>query len=323
MKQLYFLLLLCSFAASAQTADDCTEMTAIPIDELRLVIEADTPYVAGDTTFYCTFADSEAPFDINVGNLAELTVTTDEPELPITTIVNNLTDDIIDTLDMIGESVIITDKTLYSIEVIAISPGTGSLEIMDLVSGTENDTIGVRVIAPLPVEWGTPLSYRAEAKHNTFSWSVLRQVEVESYQLERLEANRFEAVEYVAPTGPSDAEVWYTATDIALEETTTYRIRQTDYDGTMSYSSLLTVPGRSDRKGLNIYPNPVSEELNYSFPGKIQSLILYNTLGKVERTVAIPASAGTLSVAPLRPGLYLLSVVDAKGKRYTKKVQVR
>lgn len=330
MKQAYILLFLSltSFALLGQevtTLEDCTAANAITIEDLSAAIEQDTPIVAGDTTFYCANAEVST-FVINNQPISEITVLSDSATMPFKAIVTDRSNgDAIDTLDESGESYIITEGDLYFLEVIGVSPGTGEIqtEVLGIFGalGLENDTTEVRVIAALPVVWGSPLDYRTDGKVNTFRWSVTEQYDVESYELQLKMNGRFETVEHLAPKVHLGAPLWYETTDATKQEDQYYRVRQTDYDGAVTYSNLLLVPGVKS-PALSVYPNPVADIVKYNLPGGVADVRLFSTLGTMLRQNHSKLPTGEINVADLPGGIYLLSITDRNGARHVRRIRV-
>jgi len=105
-----------------------------------------------------------------------------------------------------------------------------------------------------------------------------------------------------------------------------YRLKQTDYDGKTSYSSIETVTRASKNQNYLLFPNPVE---NRQFSIAIQSethqsvlLVLYNTLGKQVYSKAFVQKVGNSLIAvnlskELAPGIYF--VIGTSDKELFKK----
>jgi hypothetical protein len=99
-----------------------------------------------------------------------------------------------------------------------------------------------------------------------------------------------------------------------------YRLMEVDGQGGKTYSTIKVIDNVVEVEGINVYPNPVKEELNVTFlnKGKGGLLILYNNLGQV---VGEPKSflgnRTTLDVFDLQTGVYLLQI---KNKDFTSKM---
>lgn len=70
----------------------------------------------------------------------------------------------------------------------------------------------------------------------------------------------------------------------------------------------------------SIYPNPVVNTLNISSDVDVAKLIIYNTLGKVVKTVAPNASEVNISVADLPSGQYVAVIQTSDGQELVKKI---
>lgn len=78
-----------------------------------------------------------------------------------------------------------------------------------------------------------------------------------------------------------------------------------------------------NRKSLRVYPNPSSNYLNVSTSPLVDQVRLYNMVGRVVKTFEA-SRAGVYDISNLPNGIYLVSLVDAKGNvlkttRVTKK----
>jgi hypothetical protein len=75
--------------------------------------------------------------------------------------------------------------------------------------------------------------------------------------------------------------------------------------------------------GITVFPNPASEEINFRGAEIIRSTRLLDLTGREVRRQNAARSAGSLSVAGLRPGVYFLEFTDAKGNRAARRVLIR
>jgi hypothetical protein len=72
---------------------------------------------------------------------------------------------------------------------------------------------------------------------------------------------------------------------------------------------------------VNIYPNPVVDEVNIRFnntPSNNQSLIIYNHLGQIFKRVVVNSSTIKISTKALQSGLYFISVGDKQTYKFIK-----
>ncbi len=95
-----------------------------------------------------------------------------------------------------------------------------------------------------------------------------------------------------------------------------YRLKQYDFDGTSTYSNVISVNLQSDDLQLSVYPNPfgISTKISYTLSRNEKiSINLYNAAGELVETIANEKQqAGTyhqlVSSKPLPKGTYYLSL---------------
>jgi PKD repeat protein len=124
----------------------------------------------------------------------------------------------------------------------------------------------------------------------------------------------------------------YTLVDETPFETTYYRLKIVDLDGSFSYSNVIVVRkmNHEDTK-VRIYPNPTDDKINLQFPVGYWSenpleIILYNTLGEIVLSKVVPISKQkntfVLEMNKMVDGIYLLTVHQGE-KQFTEKIIVR
>jgi hypothetical protein len=179
---------------------------------------------------------------------------------------------------------------------------------------------------PLPVEL---VSFTAEFKEDRVEviWATESEIDNDFFTVQRtMNGEQFEDVVNVKGNGTTAATHRYSAADTQLlPGRWYYRIRQTDYDGSHSYSRLVAVdvPESLFR---TIYPNPGNgQEVNLSLPagdiGKTAMVVVVDAQGRVVyQTVPFGIDRQTIRLVPsepLTPGTYLMSVaVETQVRRY-------
>ncbi|MEM9328029.1 MAG: beta-propeller fold lactonase family protein [Bacteroidota bacterium] len=93
-----------------------------------------------------------------------------------------------------------------------------------------------------------------------------------------------------------------------------YRLKQTDFDGSFSYSPVQWVSRVDLNTALKVYPNPVMETLTLSGENAAHQLTLLNVMGQdVTNLVSIYHTSPTqskINVGDLPPGLYFLKTTE-------------
>jgi len=90
-------------------------------------------------------------------------------------------------------------------------------------------------------------------------------------------------------------------------------------DGTFTYSRMLSL--RRDGKGsMNLYPNPATDQLTISLDDALlnSEAKLYNTAGRLLRTMTLPSSETPVNVKSLTPGFYIIRFTDGTARSFVK-----
>ncbi len=322
MKRLCTLFICLAFlqVLSAQTIDNCNDMTAIGVLDLFTAILTDQPYTAGVNETYCF----ETNVPLATGVLGTVSLSSDIV-YPFSIVVTDLSDDSETTLTNFEDAFTLINNRFYFLEIVPTEEGEGDVAIdptnsLLQLAGAEKDTITVRVERNLPVTWQQPLSFALDNKQIKFNWSVNDQVNVADYELQKSDGGEWFTVTIQPAREGRSAEVHYAATDIHGVEDANYRVKQNDFDGRFSYSNIILVPGASLPTELSIFPNPATDAINFSNPLAVRGLRLLNSAGRSIRELNDQGTNGTLSLAGLPPGIYLLEITDINGERTTRRV---
>jgi hypothetical protein len=185
-------------------------------------------------------------------------------------------------------------------------------------------------ISSFPVEWlGLEAVRTAHAVQ--LQWITATETGSDYFTVERsADGSVFTDLSRTDAAGYSESPRTYTATDAApLAGTTWYRIRETDLDGTTSWSSIVEVGPAGFLSAVSVYPNPAVDRLTVQWPaqaGQTKPVVatLYNSLGAQVPLTLLSASATRLDVAVghLAEGLYFLDLQQA-GSSYRIPVVIR
>ncbi len=170
----------------------------------------------------------------------------------------------------------------------------------------------------LPIEL---LSFNVESEDNnkvTLNWSTATEINNDYFTIQRSNNGRvWEEFAKVKGAGNSSNKINYSAIDTEpyINESY-YRLKQTDFDGTSSYSDIKVVIIEEELSTeLYLYPNPTKDNVYIRLnKGDITSVSLYNALGQ-KLTNTIPQQNTydwQIPTNNLEPGWY---VVEANGVR--------
>lgn len=194
----------------------------------------------------------------------------------------------------------------------SISSMVNQVAAANLIKNTANMLI---LAGQVPVEMTT---FTAEAEGNSVNlrWSTATEVNNSGFAVERRSSEgTYTQVAWVVGNGTTSEKSNYSYTDFNLNSGSyTYRLKQVDFDGTVSYSSAVNVEvGPVTVYSLeNNYPNPFNPstliKFNVPVDGNV-SLAVYNLLGeKVAQLVNQNMKAGrhevTFNAIDLASGIY-------------------
>jgi hypothetical protein len=185
--------------------------------------------------------------------------------------------------------------------------------------------------SPLPI---TLLSYNALAQGNVVvnTWKTASEINNDYFNVERsANGQTFESIGTVDCAGNSNQILDYSFVDYSpLSGTSYYRLKQTDFDGTVSYSNLVAVNFNHSNQPVNFSAilNPYSEELLVLLGEDLEgetSINLYDISGKLIYTSTIISSGEAVQLrVPFNyqdRGLYLLHVNNSKQNKAFKFVK--
>lgn len=189
-------------------------------------------------------------------------------------------------------------------------------------------TLGSRLSGwnPLPIEL---LSFNATPQQSgvALKWVTATETDNDHFEIERsADASHFEMLKSVAAygSGNSTHEQSYTTMDPQpLQGRSYYRLKQVDKNGSFTYSTIVSVDF-SGTALFSMYPNPASDQLNFTLSGDSDAMIkIIDATGRTVRAYAsIKALNGTVPLDGLSNGLYhVISIVNGTVKEQALIVQ--
>ena len=203
----------------------------------------------------------------------------------------------------------------------SVSSSSGSTFTFANVSITNNDyfTIGTINAAstPLPIEL-TAFNVAYESPIVTTSWQTASELNNDYFTLERAGKDLvFEEVGRKPGAGTSKVLHSYSMIDqYPYEGTSYYRLKQTDFDGTSTYSDTKYMFIEETKKQIAVFPNPnEGKQIEIAFGNKrfnLNYISVINQQGRViETSYAIGSDLQQYSIElqqKLPPGLYIVKV---------------
>ncbi|MCE7994323.1 MAG: T9SS type A sorting domain-containing protein [Roseivirga sp.] len=150
-------------------------------------------------------------------------------------------------------------------------------------------------------------------------WSTSEEINNSFFTVQRsTDGSIWENIALLPGAGNSQGLIRYKHRDEnALYGTSYYRIRQTDFDGSSSYTEALRAEVTQDQISLNLKPNPSDEVLEIHLKGDLQQYIRYevsNLQGQRQLSANIDRTAISLETVSLPSGIYLIRVYTKKGQ---------
>lgn len=186
---------------------------------------------------------------------------------------------------------------------------------------------------PLPI---TLVSFEATPTSNgdvALHWATSSEINNDYFTIERsVDAEQWEVVRTIEGAGNSSTHLRYAELDEDPHfGVSYYRLRQTDFDGTYSYShtEAIEIMTPSSIEDLKVYPNPSNGKFNIEFttPKEGQAnLHVYNTLGNLVHSGSMEIHSGAnkvqLNLQHLDPGQYFIRMVTSSGEAVQRSIVV-
>ncbi len=177
---------------------------------------------------------------------------------------------------------------------------------------------------PLPVNWLNFTGRYFEGKVD-LNWETAIEKDNDVYSVERsATGHSFDVIGTVPGKGNTTIRSSYAFTDASpLDGENYYRIRQTDFDGTFTYSKVIRViAANGAAAGLRLYPNPVvsSQQLtleNTTLRNKKVTLSLVSATGAIVRQEQVTFGSDSrlkVNISNLKKGSYFIRITDGDKK---------
>ncbi len=172
----------------------------------------------------------------------------------------------------------------------------------------------------LPVNLTDFSGYR-QSQDVLLKWTTRQESNSASFDIERSTDNtNWKRIGSVAAAGFSNNDLYYSFRDVNPQGAVLlYRLKQVDTDNNYKYSSVVRIAGKTIEGSLQLYPNPVKDQLGISLRSSQQqtvSLSFTDLSGKLVKQENKNLYAGENNImvtnfGTITRGIYLLTIRDA------------
>jgi predicted Zn-dependent protease len=174
--------------------------------------------------------------------------------------------------------------------------------------------------ALLPIEL-MQFSGQYSQNKNHLSWTTASEKNNKGFQIERsYDAIHWLSIGYVKGMGNSTTQNTYDYQDASPLGLSYYRLRQQDFDGTETFSNIVSIKSESKTKVI-LAPNPVQNDLVISFESETyaEEVNVYDMLGRVIFQNKKPSNRLEVDMRNVQAGMYIVEI-NVDGKRVREKV---
>ncbi len=178
-------------------------------------------------------------------------------------------------------------------------------------SGTDGLGLFTGTFNPLPIELVNFEANLVDNRTARLSWITKSEINNDYFTLYwSADAENWVEIGKKQGAGNSSVTLIYEFLHYGLvAETNYYRLKQTDFDGSISYSSI-EVLVKTEESGISFFPNPFSELLTIRAATEIKAIELVNATGEiVARVQNINDQNTVLPLSELASGVYTMCLI--------------
>ena len=226
--------------------------------------------------------------------------------------------------------VLFTDGTVYKTDMLGTNIFAGTISPLGasgIPATLRGDLAGCILAATVPVT----LESFSGTENNCavrYQWTVSQEINMSRYDVEILNKNgQFVSAAQVTPTN-TDIRHTYTATIAASEKTMTARLKQTNADGSFTYSDIIRINTSCEKtKSISVINSgSLNDNLQVrwnNFTAEDAAVSIYNATGSLisRKNVNTGTTAGisNINISQLPSGIYLVVAQTASGDKFTER----
>ncbi len=151
------------------------------------------------------------------------------------------------------------------------------------------------------------------------NWTTYNEDNNRGFEIQRsADGKLFEHTGFVQSKGANgsstEAQTYDFTDPVAAEGQVFYRLKQTDFDQTTTYSNVISLEGDKPTFALTTTPNPATNKLTLTIRGRGErtgQLIVTDLSGKVCHSMTVNNDMTEIDLGMLASGVYLLKYADA------------
>jgi len=193
----------------------------------------------------------------------------------------------------------------------------------DNTNDAQESSMGTEIIGVLPVEFSRFQVTKDDCESVVLEWDTEIEIGNAGFEVQRSigNTNRFEVIGFVDGNNNSSAAITYDFEDKDVSAyggtDIYYRLKQIDHNGSSEYSDILSTSFECSRiLGIEIYPNPVINELRFELDGdrsQVRVIQIVNNLGQLVKSYEVnKLDADVLDLRDLSAGMYNVKFVGAE-----------
>ena len=226
--------------------------------------------------------------------------------------------------------VLFTNGNVYKTDMAGSNVFTGTISALGtsgITGGLRGDLAGcvLAAIVPVTLESFSGIENSCVVK---YQWTVSQEVNMSKYNLELLnKSGQFVSAAQVAATNTAVSHT-YTTSLSATEKVMTARLKQTDLDGSFTYSDIVRVTTSCEKtKGITILNSgTLTDNLQIrwnNFTSEDVTVSVYNSTGSLisrkNMNTGTAAGVSNISISQLPSGIYLIAAQTASGDKFTER----
>ena len=175
---------------------------------------------------------------------------------------------------------------------------------------------------PLPVVLKS-FSGKNDGAVNNLNWETTDEKNFSHFELQRsADGVHFSSLTRVEAGRNSTGSIYAYTDATPFEGVNIYRLKMVDNDGKSSLSEIVSLTAKGGKgMSVQVYPNPVKQELNISIAGKADGqgrIQVLDVTGKVVATVMMHGNTAQVAMQHLPAGMYLIKYADNSHSSVTK-----